>query len=333
MTQAARSLRGRLGVVAAIGTLMAASAAGLPARAQGGDTLAMLLAQDVRLAAVGERLLKANVALCRQTMPIAGLILHSADQYREGVAGTAFADGAVAVAAVLPGSPAEGVLAPGDGVATIGSAPVADMPAAAGSPLRNAAFAALASLTTDGPLALTIVRGGREHAVELDAPAGCRALVELEADTSLNARSDGRIIQVNYGLAAAASDQELAVVFAHEMAHLVLEHRRRLERAGVDTGFFGELGSNQQRSRELEVEADRMTVHLLANAGYDPRIAPAFWRSALGRRASGGLLRSRVYPSPETRARLLEREIADFLGAGAPSYPGHLLARREEVDR
>ena len=73
-----------------------------------------------------------------------------------------------------------------------------------------------------------------------------------------------------------------------------------------------------------------MAVHLLANAGYDPAIAPSFWRTSLGRRAGGGLLRSSTYPSPEARAALIEREIADYLGGGAgPSFPGHLLSRRD----
>ena len=39
---------------------------------------------------------------------------------------------------------------------------------------------------------------------------------------------------------------------------------------------------------------------------------------------------SSTYPSVEARARLVEREIADYLGAGAaPSWPGHLLTRRD----
>jgi predicted Zn-dependent protease len=154
--------------------------------------------------------------------------------------------------------------------------------------------------------------------------------VEIRAADSLDARSDGRVIQVNYGLALAATDAELAVVFAHELGHLVLEHRRRLEAAGVEKGFFGEFGRNQRLNRQVEVEADRISVHLLANAGYDPAIAPAFWRSKLGRRAGGGILRSSTYPSAEGRARQLEREIADFLAGGSgPSWPGHLLARRD----
>ena len=59
-------------------------------------------------------------------------------------------------------------------------------------------------------------------------------------------------------------------------------------------------------------------------------IAPRFWRSSLGRRAGGGLLRSSTYPSAEARAELIEREIAEYIGAGsAPTWPGHLLARRD----
>jgi hypothetical protein len=318
------------GLIAVAALLAAPISAVSPGRAQPASAIELLMAQDLRLATVGERLLQANAALCRNTMPMAGMILHSSDQYRDGLAGTAFTNGALAVAAVVPGSPAAQVLMPGDGLTAIGTARVSEMEPDQGL-LRNSAFAALAALPAERPLRLTIVRAGEERVIEFDAVPGCRALIELGADNALSARSDGKIIQVNYGIAAAATDQELAVVFAHEMAHLVLEHRRRLEQAGVAKGVFGELGSNQRRNREAEVEADRMTVHLLANAGYDPRIAPAFWRSTLGRRAGGGLLRSRIYPSPESRAQLIEREITDFLGAGPPSYPGHLLAGRDEA--
>jgi predicted Zn-dependent protease len=114
------------------------------------------------------------------------------------------------------------------------------------------------------------------------------------------------------------------------MGHLVLEHRRRLEAAGVKKGFFGEFGKNRRLNRQVEVEADQIAAHLLANAGYDAAIAPAFWRSRLGRRAGGGLFRSGTYPSPEARARLIEQEIAASLsGRAGPSLAAHLLSRRD----
>lgn len=288
-----------------------------------------LIEQDVRLAGIGERLLGANRALCRLEMPLTGLVLHSRDQYRAEIAGDAFANGAVAVAGIVPGSAAAAAaVQPRDGLAAIGGRPTAAMTSIDGAPVRDTAFAALSEQAS--PVTLAVTRGGQQRALSLDAPIGCRALVEIRAANSLDARSDGRVIQVNYGLALAASDAELAVVFAHELGHLVLEHRRRLTEAGVEKGFFGEFGRNQRLNRQVEVEADRMSVHLLANAGYDPAIAPAFWRSSVGRRAGGGLNISATYPSAEARARLIEREIADYLGGGVgPSWPGHLIARRD----
>ena len=126
------------------------------------------------------------------------------------------------------------------------------------------------------------------------------------------------------------TDDELAVIFAHELGHLVLEHRRRLTEAGVEKGFFGEFGRNRRLNRQVEEEADRMSAHLLANAGYDPAIAPAFWRSKLGKRAGGGLFRSGTYPSPGARAGLVETEIATYLGSPLPpDHAAHLLAARD----
>ena len=289
-----------------------------------------LLVQDVRLATIAERILAANSELCRQHMPLTGLVLHSRDQYRASVAGDAFANGRLAVGALVPGSAASAALAPGDAIAAIGGTRTDGLVAEGDAPLRDSAFALLAAQPGGAPLTLTVAHDGGERAVRLDVPTGCRALVEIRSVSGLNARSDGRVIQINYGLATLATDDELAVIFAHEMGHLVLEHRRRLSSAGVEKGFFGEFGRNQQLNRQVEVEADRIAAHLLANAGYDPAIAPRFWRSSLGRRAGGGLLRSSTYPSAEARAQLIEREIAEYIGAGAaPTWPGHLLARRD----
>jgi len=97
-----------------------------------------------------------------------------------------------------------------------------------------------------------------------------------------------------------------------------------------DAGAEREFGRNRRLNRQVEEEADRMSVHLLANAGYDPAIAPVFWRSRLGKRAGGGLFRSGTYPSPGGRARLIEAEIASYLGpARSPDHAAHLLAGRD----
>ncbi|MGB3167062.1 MAG: hypothetical protein WBA68_09845 [Alteraurantiacibacter sp.] len=136
------------------------------------------------------------------------------------------------------------------------------------------------------------------------------------------------MIQVGYRFAESLEDEQLAVVLGHELAHAVLEHRRRKEDAGIDNGALAELGRNQQVNRQAEIEADRLSAHLLANAGYDPAIVPDYWRS----NAAGGLSFSFVYPSQEARARLVEREIEMYLPAErGPSWPGHLLTLRERA--
>jgi hypothetical protein len=100
----------------------AAMAFGQQLAAQPNEALTALLAQDVRLATIAERMLAANRDLCRQHMPLTGLVLHSQDQYRPSVAGDAFKNGRVAVGALVPGSAAAGEIAPGDGIAAIGNA-------------------------------------------------------------------------------------------------------------------------------------------------------------------------------------------------------------------
>ena len=314
-------------VTLAIALAVIASPHQLSAQASG--PMDVLERQDLRLATVAERMLGANDSLCRQHMPLIGLILHSRDQYSASTAGNAFANGRIAVEAVLPGTAAAnaGIVA-GDGIAAINSIRTDTMTRKDDAPLRDTAFEALADAAS--PVALALVRGGHERAVTIAAPQGCRALVEIRSSNSLNARSDGRVIQVNYGLAARATDDELAVIFAHELGHLVLEHRRRLTEAGVEKGFFGEFGRNRRLNRQVEEEADRMSAHLLANAGYDPAIAPAFWRSKLGKRAGGGLFRSGTYPSPGARAGLVETEIATYLGSPLPpDHAAHLLVARD----
>lgn len=103
------------------------------------------------------------------------------------------------------------------------------------------------------------------------------------------------------------TDDELAAVMGHEMAHALREHSR--ERAseqavagigitilatvagvgsvgqkGMEYAYQGLLGL--PNSREHETEADRMGVELAARAGYDPRAAITLWKKMA--QAGGG---------------------------------------------
>jgi len=296
--------------------------------AQGGPALGSLREEDERLLRIVEPILAANLPLCDRTMPRLGVALQSIDQYPDR-ARPPFA-APVAFAAVLPDSPAaQAGIVRDDGLLAIDGREIARRPELETSPLRDSAFAALAEHDPAEPLVLDIAHGTGRRQVTIAPARECRALVEILADNGSTAHSDGRVIQISYALARRASDEELAVTFAHELAHAILHHRDRLASAGVSKGLAAEFGRDRRLNREAEIEADRLSVHLLANAGLDPRIAPAFWRSQLGQELDAGLLRSRVYPSPEARAQEMESEIALYLAGGAPSYPGHLLSRRD----
>lgn len=301
-----------------------------PAAAQDMSGAGSLRAQDERFLRIAEPILASNRPLCDRTMPRLGVALQSKDQYSAGEQPQFAAP--VAFAAVLPGSAAaEAGITPNDGLLAVNGWPIAKRPELEASPLRDSAFAAIAEHDIRKPLLLEVVSGGERREIAIEAPAECRVLAEILADNGTTARSDGRVVQISHGLAGRANDQEIAVIFAHELAHSILRHRDRLSAAGVSKGLGGEFGRDRRLNREAEIEADRLSVHLLANAGLDPASAPTFWRSPLGRRLGGGLLRSRVYPSPEARAQQLESEIAHYLAGGAPSYPGHLLAHRDRA--
>jgi predicted Zn-dependent protease len=95
-----------------------------------------------------------------------------------------------------------------------------------------------------------------------------------------------------------ASDDEIAAVMGHEIAHALREHSREQisqqmgtqVAVGVVGAFLGlgDLGQsiagavadvtlNLPKSRTAEVEADRIGVELAARAGYDPRAAVSLW--------------------------------------------------------
>ena len=303
----------------------------VPARAATASAYDELRRQDGRLEAVAEALLGGNASLCRELMALPGFVIHSRDQYGAAIADEMFAPGAeVAVAAVVPGSAADRAgLRRDDTVLAIDGIAPAEWLRQAEAPLRDGWIDVLGRAAAKSEWSITARREGQEFTYAVPTRPGCRALVEILSVDEKSARSDGRVVQVSLGLARAVRDGELAVILAHELAHDILEHRKRLVAAGVSKGLLGELGRNQRLNRQAEVEADRLSVHLLANAGFDPALALAFWRSELGREIGGGLLRNRIYPSPSSRADLLQREIADYLPMVGPTLPGHLLSLRD----
>lgn len=328
-----------LRVIAAL-LLATTSASAMPVTVASTDATALeaLRRADLRLAAIGHRLATANVALCRNLAPAPGIVFHALDQYEKSQQDTARAAFAfetpVAVEAVVPDSAADraGVVA-NDSISSINGRAISDVAGSGTVATRDKTVDALAEDRPADPIRLTIRRRGREVSILVPASAGCRTLFELQLSGRLSAEADGRIVQIGSEFLERFSDDQIAVVVAHELAHNILEHRRRLDEAGVSRGVFREFGRSGRLFRLVEGEADALSVHLLRNAGYDPADAVRFWNGP-GRSIDGGIFRSRTHPSSSQRAQAIASEIASIpSGASRPYVPRILSVRDAPFDR
>ena len=124
----------------------------------------------------------------------------------------------------------------------------------------------------------------------------------------------------------ALTDDELAAVMGHEIAHALREHGREKagQAAGVDlaatlggvigayygldasigqgvVGAAGDLAFMRPNSRGMEQEADRIGVELAARAGFDPQAAISLWEK-MGRASGSGTPQwLSTHPSNDTR--------------------------------
>ena len=134
-----------------------------------------------------------------------------------------------------------------------------------------------------------------------------------------------------------ATDDEIAAVLGHEIAHALREHAR--ERASQQmnagilatgasialgggqgtadmAGMVANLTYNLPNSRLHETEADRMGVELAARAGYDPRAAVTLWQKMQKAGGGSGPQWLSTHPSSETRIR----DLTDYSARVMPLY-------------
>jgi len=321
---------------------LAASLAAVPAAADEASDVALytvLRAMDARVATIGYRLASADLRLCSERAPLTGLVLSDMALYpaarRAGVARAYSVDPQAAapifVAAVAAGSPAwDAGLRPGHGVVAIDGAILADAgPAIDGSTARMAAIdARLPAWLADGSAELTLAPAAGAAPVRLATRPGCASAFQVKASSDLNAAADGRLVQINAAFVAfARDDEELAALLAHEFAHNILRHRARLDAAGVDRGGLRDFGRNARLIRATEIEADRLSVWLLAAAGYDPEAAVRVWTH--WRRAKGPqIIASGTHGRTSTRIEAIAAEIVAMRAAraGDPDALPDLLA-------
>lgn len=137
------------------------------------------------------------------------------------------------------------------------------------------------------------------------------------------------------------TDDEIAMVMGHEMAHALREHgRERLSQAKAKGAVFGlakvlvpskafgvglaDAASHYlyalPNSREQESEADGMGLELAVRAGYAPRAAVTVWEKMAAASTGGGMAFLSTHPSSTTRIAELNAmipKVAHLQGAAA----------------
>jgi hypothetical protein len=302
---------------------------------QASDQFEAVRDADLKLALIGWRLASANAPLCDRLEPGIGFQLHTLDQFDSASRDAArshfgFAT-PVAVEGVLPGSPADRAgLRPDDSLVRVGPVEIAAIQGKPGTTQRLvAAQSAIAALPPSEPLQIDAIRAGAPIRVTVQPVPACRTRFELRIADDYNASADGAMVQVSSQFLQAYSDDQLAAAVAHEFSHNILHHRDRLEARGVDFGMLSGFGANVKYFRQTELQADVLSVYLLANAGYPPSASVAFWRS-FGPSKAGGIFRSRSHPQWRDRVATLEAEIAKLNAVAArPAIPA-LIAERSE---
>lgn len=196
------------------------------------------------------------------------------------------------VVSVVPGSPADtaGLLI-GDVVKSINGSPAPTGPSA---PEQYSALL-IEVLDNEPNSILTVSRDGKTVRVEVDSTQICAPpmLVLMDSGSAPpNAYTDGEGIFFTMSMMEFASDEELAIVVGHELAHYTMDHvdKKQLNAFGgliVDILLAG-LGVNTQGaateiavgaySQEFEAEADYVGLYMTYRAGYSIDDAELFWR-------------------------------------------------------
>ncbi len=138
-------------------------------------------------------------------------------------------------------------------------------------------------------------------------------------------------------LKVAESDDELAIVMGHEIAHVTSRHGAERMSQGMVAGLLGVAvgaATNDSRNRDLwriaygvgaagmqlkysrnnESEADYIGLRYAAKAGYDPRVAINFWRKmSLGKQGPRPPVWLSTHPSDEQRIADLQRVMPTVL--------------------
>lgn len=241
-----------------------------------------------RVDRVGYKLRASNLELCGDAVgySIGMTVMSKSDvyrPYREAAAYFLGLDDRVRVISVVKGGPADFAgVKPGDIVLKVNGRTCSDA--------LHVEFAE----RTGTSVALVLERAGVQIQTAPYPTQICGVSIKILERPEVNAMATGDTIFVFSGLVKfCKTDDELAVIMGHELAHCSMEHMKAkrgnsiLMSLLIDapiaalTGFNPQIGSNIGagiNSQGFESEADYVGMYHVARAGYDIQNAADIWR-------------------------------------------------------
>ncbi len=257
------------------------------------DVLAEYQALNQRLARVAAPLRLANAALCPLTRRDPGFSVHRLEDYPRPVRPMAetllgVKPGGIYVRAVRPDtSAAKARIEPGDQIVAVNGNPISSdslMKTYNRAVLRNGFDSVLSKVSIR-------TENGQEFLARIRPDTACDIPSRVVFSNDVNGHTDGREVLITSALMRSVPDDtNLALVIAHEMAHVIAGH---VERAPAQA---------------LELEADRMALVLMARAGYDVDAAVRYWETAEHPHEGGGAA-DNTHPSTRERYKNFQREL------------------------
>lgn len=302
--------------------------------------LAKYMSDRARVERVGFRLRKAAVGDCaerKQTKPDIGLVVWSLANFpnaddRARLSGDFSLTNAVTVALAVDGAPAEAAGIDAGAVIThVNGEAIGEGKGATERYIARAATAA-----GRGPVRIT-VQGGNDVTVAPETVCEFPTLLVRSDDE--NAAADGTVLAITSGLLKhTTSDDEIALILGHELAHNILRHLELVKSAKPAPGSLldafakSAIGTavaatvNRPFSVQFEKEADRAGLIFMARAGYNIDAATGFWKRLNETMKSKSL--AATHPTGPERLKAIEATIAEIKAKQRKGEPLTLKPRR-----
>jgi hypothetical protein len=289
--------------------------------------LQQILKREVRATRVAYPILKDSAAHCEDNVAASiGAIITSSSRMGKDWSGTGSKLWGVTekptIISVLKDLPADKAgLKPGDQIAII------DGKIMTGPFIKEPLTAIAKPYKAAAPIAFGIIRDGSEMSVTVTPDPVCNYPIEVSGQDAVNAYADGKKIVITSGMMRfAETDDELATVIGHELAHNQMGHMEKkgnnqligvligaliTAATGVDvTNAVGNIGAGAF-SQDFEAEADYVGLYSCARAGYDINASPNFWRR-MGAEHPDAISHGQSHPNTANRFLALENTVKEI---------------------